>query len=282
MSVSRFAGERKQAQRPQGARRKIISALSACSAVALLCVTVVGAREGNARGYPVMRDVDGRKLADGDFSQWVAGDGLHVRIRYVFGHGRTITEEAAFRQNPQLTQRSWSWRDVKSGATARRFAVDFDRGVATAETHDDGDHEYSEKVDTGGERAFAGFGFSLAISSLRQQLVRGERVTLKAVGFTPKPKVVDVEITHAGVDEMRMADRTVRGDRFVIHPQIPWIAKPFVKVPDTQIWLANPAPSGFLRWEGPLAEPSDALVRVDVIPGGSSGAARPVGTSGRR
>ncbi|HEV3141668.1 MAG TPA: hypothetical protein VGY57_14185, partial [Vicinamibacterales bacterium] len=226
----------------------MISALSARSAfhtfcafctVVLLCA-VISAREGSARGYPEMRDLDGRKLADGDFAQWTARDGLHVRITYAFGRGRTIVEEAAFRETPQLTQRSWSWRETRGGTIYRRFAVDFDRRQATAETHADGDHQYSETIDTGGDRAFAGFGFSLAIVSLRPQLLRGERIVLKAVGFTPKPKVVGVEIAHAGVDEMRMAGRSVRGDHFVIHPQIPWIAKPFVKAPDTQIWLANP------------------------------------------
>src|SRR5207244_3958009 len=96
MSGLRFAGKKTQ---PQRTRRLFFSAISACSAVALLCV-LVEAREGNARGYPEMRDMDGRKLADGDFSQWTARDGLHVRIAYAFGRGHTIVEEAAFRETP--------------------------------------------------------------------------------------------------------------------------------------------------------------------------------------
>jgi hypothetical protein len=39
-----------------------------------------------------------------------------------------------------------------------------------------------------------------------------------------------------------MGGRSVRGDEFVIHPEIPLIAKLFVNVPDTKIWLTNPAP----------------------------------------
>jgi hypothetical protein len=45
---------------------------------------------------------------------------------------------------------------------------------------------------------------------------------------------------------MRMGGRSVRGDEFVIHPEIPLIAKLFVNVPDTKIWLTNPAPGGNL------------------------------------
>jgi len=78
-----------------------------------------------------------------------------------------------------------------------------------------------------------------------------------------------------------MAGRTIDGDRFLVHPKIPAIAKLFVKVPDAQIWL-TPPPTGFLRWEGALAEPSDPIIRVDVLPGGTSEAATPVATSGTR
>jgi hypothetical protein len=70
-----------------------------------------------------------------------------------------------------------------------------------------------------------------------------------------------------------MGGRTVKGDQFVIHPEIPFIAKLFVHVPDTKIWLANPPPAGFLRWEGPIAVPSDPLARVDLVSGEDSGPA---------
>jgi hypothetical protein len=55
----------------------------------------------------------------------------------------------------------------------------------------------------------------------------------------------------------------------------------FVKVPDAQIWLTTP-PAGFLRWEGAMAEPSDQIIRVDLLPGGTSETAVPVATSGKR
>jgi hypothetical protein len=44
---------------------------------------------------------------------------------------------------------------------------------------------------------------------------------------------------------MKMSGRSLKGDRFIIHPEIPFIAKFFVDVPDTKIWLTNPAPGWF-------------------------------------
>ena len=116
---------------------------------------------------------------------------------------------------------------------------------------------------------------------MRKRLINGEKVELKAVGFAPKPQVATVRISHGGVDKMEMSGRLLKGDRFVIHPEIPLIAKLFVHVPDTQIWLTNP-PAGFLRWEGPTVLPSDPIIRVDLVSGAKSGTAEPVGTSGRQ
>jgi len=113
---------------------------------------------------------------------------------------------------------------------------------------------------------------------LRDRLVKGEVIELKAVGFTPKPRVVTVKLayhgTDHGTDHVPMSDRALRGEHFIVRPDIPAIAKLFIKVPDTHIWL-TPPPSGFLRWQGPLVEPNDPLVRVDLVSEGESRPARP-------
>jgi hypothetical protein len=44
-------------------------------------------------------------------------------------------------------------------------------------------------------------------------------------------------------------------------------------VPDTKIWLTNPPPAGFLRWEGPIVLPTDPMIRVDLISSSSNGPA---------
>jgi hypothetical protein len=49
-------------------------------------------------------------------------------------------------------------------------------------------------------------------------------------------------------------------------------------VPDNEMWLTKP-PAGFLRLEGPLMEPDDDIIRVDLIPGAESGPAKRVETN---
>jgi hypothetical protein len=218
--------------------------------------------EGAAHAYPALLDLNGKKLANGEFMQWIQNERLHVTISYQFSDGQRFEERAVLKQKPELMQEEWSWKEIKNGNLSREFAVNFLSKTATARKHENSElKHWSDKIDVETGRTFAGFGFTLALQNLRKRLIDGDQVELKAVGFTPKPRVVTVQILH------------LKGDRFIIHPEIPLIAKLFIHVPDTQIWLTNPPPAGFLRWEGPVVLPSDPLIRVDLLPGGQSGPA---------
>ena len=231
-----------------------------------------------AHGYPGLCDINGKKLADSEFRQWVENNQLHVVITHKFSAGEVYEEHAQFQQEPELIQEKWSWKESKYGRSQREFAVDFLTGIASAHIRQD-HKDVSKKINIEPGRTFAGFGFSLALSNLRTRLLNGEQVQLKAVGFSPfptlGPQVVTVTVSHGGVDRMRMSGRSLKGDRFIIHPEIPFIAKFFVDVPDTKIWLTNPAPAGFLRWEGPIVLPTDPMIRVDLLSGVKSGPAEP-------
>src|SRR6266516_759722 len=231
-----------------------------------------------AHGYPGLCDINGKKLADGEFRQWVENNRLHVVITYKFSASEVYEEHSQFRQEPELIQEKWFWKESKHGRSQREFAADFLAGIASAHIRQD-NKDVSKRINIEPGRTPAGFGFSLALSNLRKRLLSGEQVQLKAVGFsqfpTFGPQVVTVTISHGGVQRMRMSGRSLKGDQFIIHPEIPFIAKFFVDVPDTKIWLTNPPPAGFLRWEGPIVLPEDPMIRVDLLSGTKSGAAEP-------
>ena len=230
---------------------------------------------GAAHGYPGLCDMNGKKLANGEFRQWIQNDRLHIVIAYDFPDGRHFEENALLRQDRELVQEKWSWKESNGEKAKREFAVDFTSGTATARIRSE-NKNLSENVEVEPGQTFAGFGFTLAIANLRKRLINGEQIELKAVGFTPKPRVVTVKISFAGLERMKMSGRFLKGDNFLIRPEIPAVAKLFVRVPDTHIWLTNPAPAGFLRWEGPIALPSDPMIRVDLVSDHESGPAEPV------
>ena len=52
-----------------------------------------------AHAYPGLCDINGRKLADGEFRQWVEDQRLNVVITYEFPEGGSFEEKARFASN---------------------------------------------------------------------------------------------------------------------------------------------------------------------------------------
>jgi hypothetical protein len=232
--------------------------------------------ESSLHGFPAMLNLQGAKLADGEFVQWAENGVLHITIDYNFPDGRRIEEKASLRQEPRLIQEAWSWSESLHGERLRHFEVDFKSGKAVAEKRAGQEiKRWTENLKIEPGRTFAGFAFVLVSKHERERLINGGKSEFRAIGFTPKPRVVSVQISYGELDQMTMAGRIVKGDRFIIHPQVPAIAKVFVKAKDSDIWLTTPPATGFLRWEGPLVESSDPVIRVDLLPGESSGPAKP-------
>lgn len=233
---------------------------------------------GAEHGYPGLCDLNGKKLADREFRQWIEDERLHVVINYKFPDGQFFEENSVFRQQPELIQEKWSWKELKDRKPEREFDADFLTQMASAHLHKE-NKDVTDKIEIVSGQTFAGFGFTIALSNLRPRLIKGEQIELKAVGFSPIPtlkaQVVTVKLSHAGLNQMKMCGRILRGDNFIIHPEIPVLAKLFVKGPDTHVWLTNPKPAGFLRWEGPIVLPNDPMIRVDLVSDHAGGPAEP-------
>ena len=222
--------------------------------------------EGDAQSFTSLVDVkSGAVLADGRYAQHVEGDVLHIDARYDFPDGRVAEERADIRLHPELAQERWAWAERDRSALVREYGMDFATGDAVA-TRVDQHKRWKEHLDVERGKTFAGIAFVTVIKALRDELSAGQKVELKAVAFTPKPRVATVSVIRDGPDDVRMAGRSIPADRYTIHPEVPAIARLFVSAPDQQVWLFGTGPAAFLRFEGPLVEPKDPRVRVDLIP----------------
>src|SRR5256885_2850599 len=126
---------------------------------------------GAAHGYPAMRDLNGKVLAEGEFLQWAEGNRLHVKLIYRFKNQRRIEENDVFRQRPELVQEQYAWRETANGQVLRKFSVNFGTMIATAQKREKGELKHCEKkfeIEPG--KTFAGFGFSLVLGNLPKRL----------------------------------------------------------------------------------------------------------------
>jgi len=84
--------------------------LAQCLTLAAFAVEVTEPA-GAAHGYPGLYDINGKKLADSEFRQWVENNHLHVVITHKFSASEVYEEHAQFRQQPELIQEKWSWKE---------------------------------------------------------------------------------------------------------------------------------------------------------------------------
>ena len=121
--------------------RRKLAAL--CSIFIAECLTVsafaveVTQPAGAAHGYPGLYDINGKKLANAEFKQWLEDDDLYVVINYRFSDGQFFEEKSRFRQGKDLIQEEWSWKELSHGKPQREFSVNFASGIATAHIRKD-------------------------------------------------------------------------------------------------------------------------------------------------
>ena len=82
----------------------IFSILAVAIIVAPVFALKVTEPAAASHGYPGLCDINGKKLADGEFRQWVENDRLHVVITYKFSAGEVYEEHSQFRQGSELIQ----------------------------------------------------------------------------------------------------------------------------------------------------------------------------------
>src|SRR5258707_14934623 len=122
------------------ATRKLVTVFSILAAgmiVAPVYALKVTEPAAASHGYPGLCDINGKKLADGEFRQWVESNRLHIVITYKFSAGEVYEEQSQFRQEPELIQEKWSWKESKHGRSQREFTVDFLSGIASANISQD-------------------------------------------------------------------------------------------------------------------------------------------------
>jgi len=223
--------------------------LSASAAVA--DPVAVRFAEGIGRGFPVLRDANGRTIAHGDLMQVPRGDRIENRLTFRFGDGSFYDEQVVFSQRDVFTL--LSYRIVQRGPSfpetieasidreSRRYTVRYRAEEDSPEEFVAGEFEMPEDVYNG------------LLSTLLKNLPAGGSATVQIIAFTPKPRPVKMLLMPASQDTLLMGEAAVTSTRFLVKPQLGLFASLLVAdIPDIKIWVASGEAPAFLRFEGPL------------------------------
>lgn len=225
--------------------------------------------EGSLHGFPTMMDAQGKAIGNGDLSQKILPDGiLQTDSVYTMSDGTVIHEVSTYRQKPELAQLTWDWSQKSGDQVLRHFVVDFTKKHATAMKLERDGKAKNWDEDLGDIKlgqTFAGGGFVLAIKALHGRLLKGEHIELTAVAMTTKPRTGKVEIYRKDEQTIQVAGRDFKTDRIVIHPKMNPLFRLIVHPKDNLFWFVPGTPPAFLRFEGPLVELHDDVVRIDLM-----------------
>jgi hypothetical protein len=237
-------------------RIPVVSALAlglalSASAAALAEPVAVRFSEGVGRGFPVLRNARGEKIAQGDLVQIPRGDRVENRLTFRFRDGSLYDETVVFSQRDVFTL--LSYRLVQRGPSfPESLEAQVDRGTGHYTVRHRGDDDSPEQIYRGTfevpDDAYNGM-----LGTLMKNLPAGSSATVQIIAFTPKPRAVKMLLMPSSDEPVLMSETAVPATRFLVKPQLGLFAALLVAdIPDVKIWIAGGAAPAFLKFEGPL------------------------------
>jgi hypothetical protein len=221
------------------------------SATAIAEPVAVRFAEGIARGFPVLRDVKGQTIAQGDLVQIARGDRVENRLTFRFRDGSFYDETVVYSQRDVFTL--LSYRLVQRGPSfPERIEAHVDRESGRYSVRYQADEDSPEEL-LEGAFEMPGDAYNGLLSTLMKNLPTGSSATVQIIAFTPKPRLVKMLLMPASEDTVMMGEAAVPSTRFLVKPQLGLFASLLIAdVPDIKIWVAGGEAPAFLRFEGPL------------------------------
>jgi len=213
-------------------------------------------QEGVTHGFLTLRSTAGDLLADGDLLQVVRAEGVESRLVFRFRDGSLYDETVVYSQSKvftmlsyRLQQRGPSFPDEMEISLARegekgRYQVKSRRQGGEAET-------------ASGETELPPDAYNGMMITLLKNLPKGGAETVHVLAFTPKPTLVQLELTPLGEEPVAAGERRVPAIHYVLKPKLGLLrgaaAALLGKTPaDYHCWIVPADLPAFAGIDGPL------------------------------
>ena len=210
--------------------------------------------EGMVRGFLVLTDTQGARMASGDFLQSSKDGEITTRTLLKFKDGSLHDESSVFTQQRNFLLKSY--RLVQKGPA---FREDME---ATLER---GGDRYRVKVtphDGGREKVLEGKldlpldVYNGIVPTVAKNL-KGGRELIHMVAFTPTPRLVQLDMIPSGEDSFYIGDSKRSAIHYVLKPKLGMLKVPAKLMgkmpPDNHLWILTSDIPAFVKFQGPLA-----------------------------
>jgi len=210
--------------------------------------------EGLTHGFLVLRDLDGKTLADGEISQLAAGRLVKSHLVFHFKDGSIYEESATFSQDGKfklvsdhLVQKGPSFK------TPIETSVDAASGKVICRYTDDGKEKTADEQMSLPDDVANGLLFTL----LRHIKPTTAQTVVSQVAMTPKPRLVRLTIAPVGEEAFSVGIDRYKAMHYIVKVEIggftgliaPLIGK---QPPDMHVWIKTGDVPAFVKFEGPI------------------------------
>jgi hypothetical protein len=234
-------------------RRGLVACVLTCGLLAAEPVPVRHT-EGVLRGFLAVSTMEGKRIAYGDLDQVAVKDVVTSRLVLHFQDGSVHNETAVFSQAGAF--RLLSYHLVQSGPSFHQpvdLTFSTTSGQVTVHSADNG----RDKVDAERMQLPADLANGLTLILLKNIRPDGPPTTVSILAATPKPQLVNLEMSAQGQDAFSFAGSPRKATHYVLRPKIGGatgvLATVLGKQPaDIHVWVMGGDAPAFVKMEGPL------------------------------
>jgi hypothetical protein len=229
-------------------------ALLLCHGVLQAAPVPVRFSEGMVRGFLVLSDTGGSRIASGDFLQTSRGGEVKTRTVFHFKDGSLHDETAVFTQQRNFVMRSYHL--VQKGPA---FEDDMDISLERAT----GKYRIKVKSHKGGGEKVLNGKLNLPLDVYNGMVptvaknLKGAGATVHIVGFSPTPRVLELEMIPSGEEKVMIGDLKKSALHYVLKPKLGMLKLPATLLgkmpPDNHLWVITAEVPAFVKFQGPLA-----------------------------
>jgi hypothetical protein len=211
--------------------------------------------EGVVHGFLVLRDTDGKALADGDLLQTSRGTLVTSRVVFHFKDGSLHDETTVYSDRQQFRL----VRDhlIQKGPSFPRpidMTIDAAKGQVTVRYTDD---RGQPKVESEQMKLPPDLANGLVLTLLKNATADALPASVGFVAATPKPRLVKLEVSAAGEEPFSTGATGRKAMHYVLKVKIGGISgvvAPLVgkQPPDSHVWILQGEAPAFVKAEQPL------------------------------
>jgi hypothetical protein len=222
--------------------------------------------EGAMHGFLVLRTADGSLIASGDLLQVGRGGQVESRMVFRFKDGSVFDERAVFTQRRVFSLQSY--RLVQRGTVfAEETEISLEQASGKYRVKTQGRKEGREKV-LEGTLDLPPDVYNGMVLTVAKNLPKGAGETVHVVAFTPKPRLIQLELAPVGEHQVLVGALAKTAVHYVFKPQLGTGLKLFATLlgrvpPDYHAWIVTGEVPAFARFEGPLY-PTGPVWRIEL------------------